>query len=56
MHEAPPSVSFDGKLIAVDHYKHPDDLVFDFAFYVRRLFPRHGEEDLVEVLHVLGEF
>ncbi len=49
------SVSFDGKPNAVDHLEHPEDLVSDFACYVRRLFPRHGEGDVVQIILVLGE-
>ncbi len=52
--EVSASILFDGAPDPVDHLKHPHDLVFDLAFFVR-LFPRHGEEDIVEVLHVFGE-
>ncbi len=53
--EASASIPFDGAPDPVDHLKHPHDLVFNLALYVRWLFPRHGEEDILEVLHVLGE-
>ncbi len=45
--EASASVPFDGTPNPVDHLKHANDLVFDLALYVRWLFSRHGEEDVV---------
>ncbi len=53
--EASVSVPLNGAPDPVDHLEHPDDLVFNLAFYVGRLFPRHCEQDVLEVLHVFGE-
>ena len=53
--ETPVSVPFDGLPHAVDDFENPDDIVFDFALYVRWVFTRHGENDVVYILNVLGE-
>ncbi len=47
VYEVPGSAPFDGRPNAADYFEHPDDIVFDFEFYVRWLFPRHGEEDIL---------
>ena len=55
VHEASASIPFDCAPDPVDHLKHPHDLIFDLTFYIGWLFPRHCEEDVIEVLHILGE-
>ncbi len=48
-------VPFDGRPDAVDHFEHSDDLVADFAVCVKCLLPCYGEQNVLEIVHVLGE-
>ncbi len=53
--EASAFVLFDGRPDAVDHFEHSDDLVCDFALYVRWLLPRYGEQNMIVIIHVFSE-